>query len=145
MPAVESEGQPARSVSSSRRSSFSALSKEGFTLVELLIVVAIVGILAAIAITQFSEYRKQSYCARIKSDLANLAISQEAYYYDHDTYLVVARNGDGSSNFPEFFWSDGVTLDASAGNTNGWSATADHTNCDDGPFTWDSQAGGLQP
>lgn len=114
-------------------------------MVELLIVVAIIGILAAIAIPQFSEYRKKSYCARIKSDLANLAISQESYYYEHDTYLAVTQNGDGSSNFPEFFWSDGVTLNASTGSVSGWSATIDHVNCADGPFTWNSQAGGLQP
>lgn len=119
-------------------------SRKGFTLVELLIVVAIIGILAAIAIPQFSSYRKKSYCARLKSDLANLAISQEAYYYDYDVYLAATKNGDNSSNVPNFTWSEGVVLDSSSGDTSSWSATVNHPNCDDGPFTWDSSAGGLQ-
>lgn len=125
--------------------SFSKLGGErGFTLVEMLIVVAVIGVLAAIAIPQFSEYRKKSYCARIKSDLANLAVSQEAYYYENNIYLQVTRNVDGSSNMSDFFWSQGVTLDSSTGGTSSWTAVAGHQNCANGPFTYDSSSGGLQ-
>ena len=45
------------------------LNQKGFTLIELMIVIAIIGILAAIAIPQFAAYRKKSYNAAAVSDL----------------------------------------------------------------------------
>ncbi len=60
--------------------------KEGFTLIELMIVIAIIGILAAIAIPQFSAYRARSYNSAAQSDLRNATTAQEAYYVDWATY-----------------------------------------------------------
>lgn len=60
--------------------------EEGFTLIELMIVIAIIGILAAIAIPQFSAYRKRSYNSAAQSDVRNIATAQEAYYVDESTY-----------------------------------------------------------
>ncbi len=61
---------------------------EGFTLIELMIVIAIIGILAAIAIPQFSAYRQRSYNAAAEADLRNAATAQEAYYVDAQTYTT---------------------------------------------------------
>jgi type IV pilus assembly protein PilA len=61
-------------------------SRKGFTLIELLIVVAIIGILAAIAIPQFSAYRTRGYNAAANSDAKNLKTSCEAYYSDNQKY-----------------------------------------------------------
>lgn len=60
--------------------------EEGFTLIELLIVVAIIGILAAIAIPQFASYRVKSYNAAARSDLTNSKIVIELYYAEHGFY-----------------------------------------------------------
>lgn len=60
--------------------------RKGFTLIELLIVVAIIGILAAIAIPQFSTYRQKGYNSAATSDLKNAKTNIEATYADNQTY-----------------------------------------------------------
>lgn len=54
--------------------------KKGFTLIELLIVVAIIGILAAIAIPQFAAYRQKAFNSAAESDLKNTKTNLESYY-----------------------------------------------------------------
>jgi prepilin-type N-terminal cleavage/methylation domain-containing protein len=60
--------------------------QKGFTLIELMIVVAIIGILAAIAIPQFASYRAKSYNTASVSDVRNLRTDLEAYYAEWDVY-----------------------------------------------------------
>ena len=62
------------------------LNKKGFTLIELMIVIAIIGILAAIAIPQFAAYRTKSYNSASQSDLRNVLTTLEAYYADWQSY-----------------------------------------------------------
>jgi type IV pilus assembly protein PilA len=68
-------------------------SEKGFTLIELMVVIAIIGILAAIAIPQFSAYWARSYNASANADLRNLCTAQEAYFVDEQTYAANARLG----------------------------------------------------
>jgi len=60
--------------------------QKGFTLIELMIVIAIIGILAAIAIPQFSSYRAKSYNSAALADARNLKTDLEGYYAEWDRY-----------------------------------------------------------
>jgi len=58
----------------------------GFTLIELLVVIAIIGILAAVAIPQFGSYRRKGFDADAQANVRNMALAQEGYYLENNTY-----------------------------------------------------------
>lgn len=60
--------------------------QNGFTLIELMIVVAIIGILASIAMPAYTDYIKKGKAAEAPSNLANLKVRMEQYYQDNRTY-----------------------------------------------------------
>jgi type IV pilus assembly protein PilA len=61
--------------------------KKGFTLIELMIVVAIIGILAAIAIPNFMNYQCKAKQTEAKSLLGSIRVAQEAYRAEWDKYI----------------------------------------------------------
>ena len=81
----------------------------GFTLMELLVVVSIIGILAAIAIPNFVARQGKGFDARVIEDARNAASAQEAYFVDNGTYY----EGGDCNTMPGMHVSDGASCTAS--------------------------------
>lgn len=63
-------------------------SKAGFTLIELMIVIVIVGILAALAIPRFMRAATKSKQSEAREILKQVYTMQRAYFIEHDTYCL---------------------------------------------------------
>ena len=63
----------------------------GFTLIELLVVVVILGVLSGLVIPVFLIQKESSIEAGIKSDLRNVASTQESYFVDHGRYASTVQ------------------------------------------------------
>ena len=94
-------------------------SRAAFTLIELLIVVVIIGILAAIAIPKFQNTKGKANAAALKTDLRNLATAEEAYFFENAVYT------SNTSSLP-LNTSPGVVLSVVDATSSGWSAKATH-------------------
>ena len=77
--------------------------QEGFTLVEILIVVVIIGILAAIAIPTYFKYVERGYASDAKVQMKNILENSKLYYSENDEFPedVKLMNEEGYANVPE--------------------------------------------
>ena len=93
---------------------------QGFTLIELLIVCVIIGVLAAIAIPKFANTKEKALVAAMKSDLRNVAGTQESYWNSNQTYYAGVIPDPAFKFVP----SPGVTVTIINSTAAGWSAKA---------------------
>lgn len=91
----------------------------GFSLIELLLVLLVVGVLVGLAIPRYREYRRRYYVATIVTDLRNLATTEDAYWNVTGTYSSDLRQIQYDS-------SPRVSVSVVAADTLGWAAKASY-------------------
>lgn len=109
---------------------------EGFTPIELLIVVAVLGILAAIAVPTMTGQRQAAYVAQVQGDLHNAALTVETR---HDPTQEV-----GAAAFVGLPATTGVTITLQRHGDTTFCLLAEHASLPGDTWAYDSALGGVQ-
>lgn len=114
--------------------------RKGFTLIELIVAMVVIGILSGIAIAKFVRTKESAYIASMKVDLRNFALYEQNYLMDSQGSYF-AGNGAAQGFVP----TPGVTITATVvpGPPPTWNAIATHNRTSktcsivtDGPAIW---------
>lgn len=95
------------------------VNKKGFTLIELLIVVAIIGILAAIAIPSYVGQQKKAARSEAYANLQNLRLLEERYYAEQGVYVAASGTAAIQAVLPGFQPGTGTSFTYVITNTSG--------------------------
>lgn len=92
---------------------------DGFSLVELLVVMVVIGILVGLAIPRYREYKRRFYLTTMVTDLRNLATTEESFWNISGTYSMDLQQ-------IQFTASPRVSISMVSADTLGWAAKASY-------------------
>ena len=97
---------------------------KGFTLIEILIVIVVIGLLVSIVVPKYANGKERAMVTAMRSDLHNLMMAQEGYFSTTQTYY----NGPLPDPGLTYSTSPGVSVTLSGVTAAGWGATATHVH-----------------
>ncbi len=103
--------------------------KKGFSLIELMVVITVLAILAAIAVPVYSHFVQRSYRADAVATLSNVAIDQESYYHRNGSYATSLEELGLSSESEQGYYT--ITLENVSNNSFDVKAEAQGSQADD--------------